>query len=144
LIYFLFSYIVQLLQDFIVLPTKIFRRCVISSSSVIFLPTSSPTDYVRQLSLRRWFPILSLYRSETQKNHLSMVLQTEFARQKKVSRLKYTDGFYSVGDIVIYRWLRTVGKFVGECLKYRPNISVCKFVGNCGSYCQMPTDLVRR
>jgi len=60
--------------------------------------------------------------------------------QKKVSRLKYTDGFYSVDDIVIYRRPRTIGSFVGECLKYRPNISVCKFVGNCGSYCQMPTD----
>ena len=80
-----------------------------------------------------------------------MVLQTEFVRKKKVSRLKYTDKFYSVGDIVIYRQLLTVGKFVGECLKYRPNISVCKFVCKfdisvckfvCkfGSYCQMPTE----
>jgi hypothetical protein len=73
-----------------------------------------------------------------------MVLQTEFVRKKKVSRLKYTDKFYSVGDIVIYRQLLTVGKFVGECLKYRPNISVYKFIGNCGSYCQMPTDSFRR
>jgi hypothetical protein len=69
-----------------------------------------------------------------------MVLQTKFAHQKKVSRLKYTDGFYYVGDIMIYPRLGIVGKFVDECLKYRPNISVCKVVGNCGSYCQMPTD----
>ena len=41
------------LQDFTVLPTDHFRRCVIRSSSVIFLSTSSPTDYVRRLSLRR-------------------------------------------------------------------------------------------
>jgi hypothetical protein len=41
------------LQDFTVLPTNIFRRCVISSPSVIYLPTSSSTDYVRQLSFRR-------------------------------------------------------------------------------------------
>jgi hypothetical protein len=82
------------LQDFTVLQTDQFRQCVIRSSSVIFLPTSSPTDYVRRLSLRRWFPLPSLYRSEKQKNHLPMVLQTEFARQKKKdSRLKYTDGF---------------------------------------------------
>jgi hypothetical protein len=134
----------ETLQDFIVLPTDLFRRCVISSSSVIYLPTSLPTDYVRRLSLRRWFPILSLYRSEKQKNHLPMVLQTKFAHQKKVSRLKYTDGFYSVGDIVIDRRIQTVGKFVGECLKYRPNISICKFIGKCGSYCQMPMDSVRR
>ena len=87
------------LQDFTVLPTEKFRRCVIRSSSVIFLPTSSPTDYVRRLSFRRWFPLPSLYRSEKQKNHLPMVLQTEFARQKKKdSRLKYTDGF------VFRRW----------------------------------------
>jgi hypothetical protein len=41
------------LQDFTVLPTNIFCRCVISSSSVIYLQTSSPTDYVRRLSFRR-------------------------------------------------------------------------------------------
>jgi len=57
---------------------------MIRSSSVIFLPTSLPTDYVRQLSLRRWFPLPSLYRSEKQKNHLPMVLQMKFARQKKI------------------------------------------------------------
>jgi len=86
------------LQDFTVLPTEQFRRCVIRSLSVIFLPTSSPTDYVRQLSTRQWFPLPSLYRSKKQKNHLPMVLQTEFARQKKNSHLKYTDG------VVFCRW----------------------------------------
>jgi len=39
----------QALQDFTVLPTEIFRRSVIRSSSVIFLPTSSPTEYIRRL-----------------------------------------------------------------------------------------------
>jgi len=127
---------VDTLQDFTVLPTETFRRCVIRSSSVIFLPTSLPTDYVRRLSLRRWFPLPSLYRSEKQKNHLPMVLQTEFARQKKKdSRLKYTDGFLGRQYIVIYRRTITVGKSVGECVKYRQNMFVCKFVGNCGSYC---------
>jgi len=82
------------LQDFTVLPTEKFRRCVIRSSSVIFLPTSSPTEYVRRLYLRRWFLIPSIYQSEKQKNHLPTVLQTESARQKKKdSRFKYTDGF---------------------------------------------------
>ena len=71
------------LQDFTVLPTKIFYWCVIRSSSVIYLPTSSPTDSIHRLSLRRWFPIPSLYRSEKQKNHWPMVLQTECACQKK-------------------------------------------------------------
>jgi len=41
-------------------------------------------DYVCRLSFRRWFSIMSLYHSEKQKNHLSMVLQMEFARQKKM------------------------------------------------------------
>ena len=45
--------IVVALQDFTVLPTDIFRRCVIRSSSVIYLPTSSPTEYVCRLSFRR-------------------------------------------------------------------------------------------
>jgi hypothetical protein len=41
------------LQDFTVLPMDTFRRCVIRSSSVIYLPTSSSTAYVRRLSFRR-------------------------------------------------------------------------------------------
>jgi hypothetical protein len=70
-----------------------------------------------------------------------MVLQTEFVRQKKkIPAWNIPTDFYSVGDIVIYQRLLTVGKSVGECMKYRPNISVCKFVGKCDIYCQMPTD----
>jgi len=38
------------LQDFIVLPTDIFHWCAISYSSMIYLPTSSLTDYVRRHS----------------------------------------------------------------------------------------------
>jgi hypothetical protein len=72
---------------------------------------------------------------------LLMVLQTEFARQKKkIPAWNIPMDFYFVGDIVIYQRLRTVGKAVGECMKYRPNIYVCKFVGKCGNYCQIPTD----
>jgi hypothetical protein len=41
------------LQDLTVLPTEIFRRNVIKISSVIYLPTSSPTENGRRLSLRR-------------------------------------------------------------------------------------------
>jgi len=90
------------LQEFTVLPTEKFRRCMIRSSSVIFLPMSSPTEYVRRLYLRRWFPIPSVYRSEKQKNHLPMVLQTERARQKKkIPAWNIPTDFYSVGDIVI-------------------------------------------
>ena len=135
-----FLIIISILQDFTVLPTDIFRLCVIRSSSVIFLPTSSLKDYVCRLSLRRWFPIPSLYRSKKQKSHLPMVLQTKFERQKKVSRLNIPTDFNSVGDIVIDQRLLSVGKTVGECMTHRPNISVCKFIGKCGSYCQMPTN----
>jgi len=132
---------IKSLQDFTVFPTDIFRRCVIRSSLVIYLPTYSPTDYVRQLYFHQWFPISSLYRSAKQKNHLPMVSQMKFARQKKkISAWNIPMDFYSVGDILIYRRLRPVGKSVGECIKYRPNISVCKFIGKCGNYCQMPTD----
>ena len=46
-------FLLQLLQNFTVLPTKIFRRYVIKISSVIYLPTSSPMEYVRWLSFRR-------------------------------------------------------------------------------------------
>jgi len=135
---------------------------VIRSSSVIFLPT----NYVRRLSLRQWFPLPSLYRSEKQKNHLPMVLQTEFARQKKRFSLEIyrwifipsvilwlTDGNYpSINPLVnvwntdrIYpfvnslvlvaatvkcRWINSVNKSVGECLKYRPNSSISKILGN--------------
>jgi len=90
------------LQDFTVLPTEKFRWCMIRSSSVIFLPTSSPTDLVRWLYLRRWFPILSVYQSKKQKNHLPTVLQTERAHQKKkIPAWNIPMDFHSVGDIVI-------------------------------------------
>jgi hypothetical protein len=105
------------LQDFTFLSMKIFRRCVIRSSSVIYLPTSSPTDSVRRLSLRRWFPISSLYRSEKQKNHLPIVLQTEFARQKKSFPLEiyrqsfipsvisgFTDGYVPLVQLSMSVW----------------------------------------
>ena len=58
-----------------------------------------------------------------------------FRTKKKVSHLKYTDGFLFRRDIVIDRRKLSVGKYVGECMKYRQNMSVCKFVGDCGSYC---------
>jgi len=101
---------------FHVLPMETFRRCVIRSSSVIYLPTSSPTDSVRRLSLRRWFPIPSLYRSEKQKNHLPMVLQTEFARKKKRFSLEiyrifipsviswFTDGYLPSVKLSVSVW----------------------------------------
>jgi hypothetical protein len=41
------------LQDFTVLPTEIFRWYVIKISPVIYLPTSSPTEYVCRLSFHR-------------------------------------------------------------------------------------------
>ena len=143
---------------------------MISSSSVIFLPTSSPTDYVRRLP--------SLYRSAKQQNHLPMVLQTEFARQKKRFQLEiyrrlfspsviswFTDGYLplvnlsvsvrntdqiypsvnssvNVASTVKCRRIKSVGKAVGQCLKYWSNKSVCKCVGEC--YCQMPTSSFRR
>jgi hypothetical protein len=90
------------LQDFTVLPTEKFRRYVIRSSSVIFLPTSSPTEYVRRLYLRRWFPIPSVYQSEKQKKHLPTVLQTERARQKKkIPAWNIPTDFHSVDDVTI-------------------------------------------
>jgi len=60
--------------------------------------------------------------------------------KKKFPAWNIPTDFHSVGDIVIYWRLLSVGKTVGECMTYRLNISVCKFVGKCGSYCQMPTD----
>jgi hypothetical protein len=63
--------------------------------------------------------------------------------KKKFAAWNIQTDFHTVDDIMIYRRLYTVGKFIGECLKYRPNTSVCKVVGNSGSYCWMLTDLVR-
>jgi hypothetical protein len=76
---------------------------------------------------------------------LPMVLQTEFARQKKkrfpleIYRrifipsviLWLTDGKYPSVNPSVSIW----NKSVGECMKYRRNISVCKFIGTVGSYC---------
>ena len=48
------------LQDFTVLPTAIFRRCMIERLSVKYLPTILPTEYARQNTFCRWFHIPSL------------------------------------------------------------------------------------
>jgi len=66
------------------------------------------------------------------------------APKKKFPAWNIPTDFHSVGDIVIDRWLLSVGKTVGECMTYRPNIYVCKFIGNCDNYCQKLTDYVRR
>ena len=76
------------LQDFTVLPTEIFCRCVIRSSSVIYLPTSSPTDSVRRLSLS-----LAISVGKTKKPFADGFPDGICAPKKKDSRLKYTDGF---------------------------------------------------
>jgi len=128
------------LQDFTVLPMEKFCRCMIRSSSVIFLPTSSLTEYIRRLYLRRWFPIPSVYQSEKQKNFYRWFYRRNVRVKKKDSRLKYTDEFSYHRWHCHYRWKISVGKLVGDCKKYRPNMFVCKFIGTGGSYCQMPTD----
>ena len=131
-----------------------FRRCVIRSSSVIYLPTSSPMDYARRLSFRRWFPIPSLYRSAKQKNHLPMVLQTEFVRQKKRFPLEiyrrifipsviswFTDGYLPSVNLSVSVWntdriYLSVNSSVSVAftVKCRRIKSVGKAVGECLKY----------
>jgi hypothetical protein len=87
-----------------------------------------------------------------------MVLQTEIARQKKYSCLKYTNGFI---PSVIVAYPVNIFQLPVKC---RRTVSLCKFVGKCGisttlwnadiiylsvnssvivafapSYCEMPT-----
>jgi hypothetical protein len=124
---------------------------VIRSSSVIYLPTWSPTAYVHHLSFRRWFPIPSLYQSWKQKNHLPMVLQTKFARQKKRFPLEiyrrifipsviscFTDGKkplvnLSVNTDRIYPSVKSSVSVVAS-VKCRRIKSVGKAVGECLKY----------
>ena len=123
------------LQDFTVLPTDIFRRCVIESSTVKYLPTILPTEYSRRNTFCRWFHIPSLYRSEIQKK----LLPTDRARQKKKKFPAWnipTEYFPSV--LWKYRRTRSVSKSVGDIL-YRPDISVGKVIGKF-----IPTEYVRR
>jgi hypothetical protein len=81
-----------------------------------------------------------------------MVLQMEIARQKKISRLKYTDGFYSIGECELpieyfrrsrRRWLWNLhqASVKGQRIK-----AVSKFIAKMIdiSRCQMPTNIVRR
>jgi hypothetical protein len=158
------------LQDFTVLPMDIFRRCMISNSLVIYLPTSLTTDYVRRLSFRRWFPIPSLYRSAKQKNHLPMVLQTEFARQKKRFLLEiyrrifipsvilwFTDGYLLLVNLSVSVWnTDQIYPSVNSSVSVAATVKCrrIKSVGQClkyrpnisvckcvgECYCQMPTD----
>jgi len=146
------------LQDFIILPTDKFRRCV------IFLLTSSPMNYVRRLTLCRWFPIPLLYRSE-KKPFADGFTDGIWAPKKRfpleiyrrifipsvilwLTNKKYlsvnpsvsvwnTNRIYpSVNLLVLVvatvkcRRINSVGKSVGECLKYRLNSSVGKILGN--------------
>jgi hypothetical protein len=123
------------LQDFTVLSTAKFRRCVIRSLSVIFLLMSSPTEYVRRLYLRRWFLIPSVYQSEKQKNHLPTVLQTERARQKKRFLLEIYRRIF-IPSVKLKLPTENIRRYIGRWnWKYRRNMSVCKFVGTGGSYC---------
>jgi len=123
------------LQDFTVLPTDQFRRCVIRSSSVIFLPTSSPMDYVRRLSLHRWFPFPSYIGWKNKKIICWWFYRRNLRAKKNILAWNIPTDFYSVSEIVIDRRKLSIGKSVCDCMKYRPNISVCKFVATGGSYC---------
>jgi hypothetical protein len=84
----------------------------------------------------------SIAKSVGKKKQLPMVLQTKIVRQKKNSRLKYTDGLIP-SVIVAYpvnilqlpikcQWTISLSKVIGECVKYRHNLSVCKCIGDCG------------
>jgi len=70
------------LQDFIVLPTKIFRRSVIQSSSVFFLPTASQKENVRRLSFRWYYLIPSLTQS-VKKTFTDDFTDKNYAQKKK-------------------------------------------------------------
>jgi len=125
----------SLLQDFTVLPTKTFRRCVIRSSSVIFYRrhyrqnTSAGFTFVGDSPFRRYIS------RKNKKTIYWRVYRRNVRAKKKDSRLKYTDGFS-------FRWWRlnywrkiSVVKSVGEFMTYRRNIAVCKVIGTGGSYC---------
>jgi hypothetical protein len=83
----------QTLQDFIVLPTKLFRRFVIHSSLVILLPMKSPMETFRRLSFRQKYLISSLHQSVKKKTIADGFIDGNCAPKKKISPLKYTDEF---------------------------------------------------
>ena len=134
------------LQDFTVLPTKIFRRCVIERSSVNYLPTILSTELFRRNTFCRWFHIPSLYRSEIQKKLLPTVLPTDRARQKKkVSRLEYTDGLDPSAKVSVIFYTDRIFPSVNTSINlYRRIMSVGEYVGDGGRHCPMPPELFRR
>jgi hypothetical protein len=109
---------------------------VIRSSSVVFF-TDVITDGLRPSAFPSSVipPSVAISVGKTKKPFADGFTDGICAPKKKVSHLKYTDGFLVRRYIVIDRRKITVGKSVGECVKYRQNMSVCKFIGNCGSYC---------
>ena len=121
------------LQDFTVLPTKIFHRSVIQSSSVFFLSTASQKENICRLSFRRYYLIPSLTQSVnktftddftdkncTQKKSflLEIYRRNKLSVTLSVSVWNIDRRYPSVYSSVI----------VAATVKCRRNNSICKFV----------------
>ena len=140
------------LQDFTVLPTDIFRRCVIERYLVNYLPTILPTELFRRNTFCRCFHIPSLYRSGIQKNIYRRTVRVKkksfplgIYRRKifcrcyvntdglhpsvKVSMIFHTDQIFLSVNSSVFLYRRIIS--VGDGMEYR-------------RHCPMPTDLFRR
>ena len=161
------------LQNFTVLLTKIFRRCVIKSSLVNYLPTILPTEYVRRLFFYWWFHIpheiicRQFYKRNLRakkkrfpawniptdfiQSVISCITDDQFPSVNLSVSVWNTDQIYPfvnssvlVAATVKCRRINSVGKAVGDYMNYWPNVSVWKVVSDCGSYSQMPMDEFRQ
>ena len=90
-------------------------------------------DSDRRLSLRQWFLISSLYRSEKQKKSFADGFTNDICEPKKSFSLEIYRRIFIPSVISWFTDGYLPSVTVSECMKYRPNIYVYEFVGKCGS-----------
>ena len=142
------------LQDFTVLPTAIFRRCVIELSSVKYLPTILPTEYSRRNTFCRWFHIpFAISVGNTKKTFTDGPCAPKkksfplgIYRRNIVRRCyENTDGLDPSAKVSVIYYTDRIFPSVNSSINlYRRIMSVGEYVGDGGRHCPMPTELFRR
>ena len=126
---------VTALQDFTVLPTAKFRRCVIRSSSVIFYRH----HHRRNKSVGFTFVGDSSFCRYISRKNKKIIYRRFYRRNVRAKKKRFLLEIYRrifIPSVKLKLPTENIRRYIGRWnWKYRRNISVCKFVGTGGSYC---------